>query len=421
MEEAHNTPYSVHPGGGKLYKDLKENFWWPNMKREIAEFVARCLTCQKVKIEHQRPGGLLQPLPIPTWKFDSISMDFVVSLPTTPTGSNAVWVIVDRLTKVARFIPMKTTWSMEKMAEAYTREIVRLHGVPKDIVSERDPRFLSRFWKSLQEAFGTKLNLSTAFHAATDGQTERTIQTLEDMLRSCALDFQQTWEKSLSLVEFSYNNSYHSSIQMAPYEALYGRRCRSPTCWSDISDALVIGPDHINDTVEQIKVIRARLQAAQSRQKSYADRRRKPLTFAVGDKVLLKVSPMKGVMRFGQKGKLRPKYVGPYEVLERLGEVAYRLALPPELSKVHDVFHVSQLRKYVSDPSHVIPVESSAIEPNLTFEERPVKLLDRQDRLLRRKVVPLVKVLWRSQKFEEATWETESSMREKYPELFVTC
>lgn len=419
MKEAHNTPYSVHPGGSKMYKDLKLSFWWPGMKKDVAEFVAKCLVCQKVKIEHQRPGGLLQPLPIPAWKFDSVSMDFVMGLPNAAGGLNAVWVIVDRLTKVARFIPMKKTWSMEQMAEAYSNEIIRLHGVPREIVSDRDPRFLSHFWSSLQKAFGTNLKLSTAFHAATDGQTERTIQTLEDMLRACALEFQGSWVKSLSLVEFSYNNSYHSSIQMAPYEALYGRKCRSPTFWSDISDTLVLGPELIQATVEKVKVIQAKMKAAQDRQKSYADLGRRPIAFNVGDKVLLKVSPMKGVSRFGVKGKLSPKYVGPYEVLERVGEVAYRLALPVELSKVHNVFHVSQLRRYRSDPSHVIAVESVEVEPNLTFEEKPVKILDRQVRALRRKEVSLVKVLWRSQKYEEATWETEESMRLKYPELFV--
>ena len=419
MSEAHNTPYSVHPGGSKMYKDLKLSFWWPCMKKEVAEFVAKCLVCQKVKIEHQRPGGLLQPLPIPAWKFDSVSMDFVMGLPNAAGGLNAVWVIVDRLTKVARFIPMKKTWSMEQMAEAYSNEIIRLHGVPREIVSDRDPRFLSHFWSSLQKAFGTKLKLSTAFHAATDGQTERTIQTLEDMLRACALEFQGSWVKSLSLVEFSYNNSYHASIQMAPYEALYGRKCRSPTFWSDISDSLVLGPDLIQSTIDKVKVIQAKMKAAQDRQKSYADLSRRPITYDVGDKVLLKVSPMKGVMRFGVKGKLSPKYVGPYEVLERIGEVAYKLALPVELSKVHNVFHVSQLRRYRSDPSHVIAVESVEVNPNLTFEEKPVKILDRQVRSLRRKEVPLVKVLWRSQKYEQATWETEESMRLKYPELFV--
>ncbi|XP_021728751.1 uncharacterized protein LOC110695834 [Chenopodium quinoa] len=205
---------------------------------------------------------------------------------------------------------------------------------------------------------------------------------------------------------------------MAPYEALYGRKCRSPTCWSGISDSLILSPDLIQETIKQVRVICSKMKAAQDRQKTYADLRRKGISYEVGDKVLLKVSPMKGVMHFGQKGKLSPKYVGPYQVLEGIGEMAYRLAMPPNLLKVHDVFHVLQLQRYRSDPSHVIPVDSVTIEPNLTFKEWPVKILDRQDRTLRRKVVPLVKVLWRSQKHEEATWETEEFMRRKYPELF---
>ncbi|XP_074288558.1 uncharacterized protein LOC141613713 [Silene latifolia] len=418
LKEAHSTPYSVHPGGDKMYKDLKLKFWWPGMKKEIAEFVSRCLVCQKVKFEHQRPDGLLQPLEIPTWKWDSISMDFVMGLPRSSRGMNVIWVVVDRLTKVAHFIPMKETWSLEELANAYQREIIRLHGVPKDIISDRDPRFCSQFWKKLQLALGSELKMSTAFHAATDGQTERTIQTLEDMLRACALEFHVCWEKSLPLVEFSYNNSYQASIQMAPFEALYGRTCRSPLCWDDSSEAVVLGPEFVQESIEQVRLIREKLKAAEDRQKTYADSRRKPIEFEVGDKVFLKVSPMKGVKRFGLKGKLSPKYIGPYEVLERVGEVAYRLALPPNLSKVHDVFHVSQLRRYRGDPSHVLQADVVEVEPNLTYEERPIRILERQEKRLRNKVVPLVRVLWRSQKFEQETWETEASMREKHPHLF---
>ncbi|CAH9107429.1 unnamed protein product, partial [Cuscuta europaea] len=188
MEEGHNTPYSVHPGGDKLYKDLKKNFWWPGMKREVAEFVSRCLNCQKVKAERCKPKGLVQPLEVPKWKWDSISMDFVGGLPLTKSGRDKIWVIVDRLTKTARFIPMNETWSMDKLAKAYVKYVVKHHGVPQDIISDRDSRFLSQFWKELQTAMGTKLKLSTAFHPTTDGQTERTIQTLEDMLRACVLD-----------------------------------------------------------------------------------------------------------------------------------------------------------------------------------------------------------------------------------------
>ncbi|CAH9114854.1 unnamed protein product [Cuscuta epithymum] len=357
MEEGHNTPYSVHPGGDKLYKDLKKNFWWPGMKKEVAEFVSRCLNCQKVKAERCKPKGLVQPLEVPTWKWDSISMDFVGGLPLTKSGKDKIWVVVDRLTKTARFIPMNETWSMEKLAKAYVKHVVKHHGVPQDIVSDRDSRFLSQFWKELQTAMGTKLKLSTAFHPTTDGQTERTIQTLEDMLRACVLDLQGSWDEHLDLVEFSYNNSYHASIGMAPYEALYGQKCRSPLCWGDMVDQVVLGPQYLQDTIEKIKVIQERMKAAQDRQKSYADLGRKPAEFELGEKVLLKVSPTRGVMRFGKKGKLSPRFIGPYDILEKVGKVAYRLALPTELDKVHNVFHVSQLKKYVRDESHIINPE----------------------------------------------------------------
>jgi hypothetical protein len=196
------------------------------------------------------------------------------------------------------------TYSMDKLAELYIKEIVRLHGIPVSIVSDRDPRFTSRFWRSLQEALGTKLTFSTAFHPQTDGQTERTIQTLEDMLRLCVLDFKGSWIQYIPLIEFAYNNSYHASIKMAPYEALYGRRCRSPLYWDEVGERKLLGPEIIQDTCEKITVIKQRLAAAQSRHKSYADVRRRELEFEVGTKVFLKVAPMKGVMRFGRRGKL---------------------------------------------------------------------------------------------------------------------
>ena len=224
MSEAHETPYSVHPGATKMYKDLKENFWWSNMKNEIADFVSKCLTCQKVKAEHRQPGGDLQKIELPEWKWEQITMDFVVGLPRTASGNDMIWVIVDRLTKSAHFIAIKETFSVEKLAEIFVSQIVRLHGVPRSIISDRDGRFTSRFWKSVHTAMGSKLKFSTAFHPQTDGQSERTIQTLEDMLRSCILDFKGSWDQKLPLIEFSYNNSYHASIGMAPFEALYGRK-----------------------------------------------------------------------------------------------------------------------------------------------------------------------------------------------------
>ena len=198
-------------------------------------------------------------------------MDFVTGLPRTSKNHDSVWVVVDRLTKSAHFIPVRVTYSMDQLAELYVKEIVRLHGVPQSIVSDQDSRFTSKFWKSLQRALGTGLKFSTAFHPQTNGQSERTIQILEDMLRACAIDFQGSWDKYLPLAEFSYNNSYQSTIGMAPYEALYGRKCRSPLHWYDVGESKYLGPELVSQATEAIEKIQERLRTSQSRQKSYAD------------------------------------------------------------------------------------------------------------------------------------------------------
>ncbi|KAL0556514.1 hypothetical protein IC582_005028 [Cucumis melo] len=418
LSEAHSSPFSMHPGSTKMYQDLKRVYWWRNMKREVAEFVSKCLVCQQVKAPRQKPAGLLQPLSIPEWKWENVSMDFITGLPRTLRGFTVIWVVVDRLTKSAHFVPGKSTYTASKWAQLYMSEIVRLHGVPVSIVSDRDARFTSKFWKGLQTAMGTRLDFSTAFHPQTDGQTERLNQVLEDMLRACALEFPGSWDSHLHLMEFAYNNSYQATIGMAPFEALYGKCCRSPVCWGEVGEQRLMGPELVQSTNEAIQKIRSRMHTAQSRQKSYADVRRKDLEFEIGDKVFLKVAPMKGVLRFERRGKLSPRFVGPFEILERIGPVAYRLALPPSLSAVHDVFHVSMLRKYVPDPSHVVDYEPLEIDENLSYTEQPVEILAREVKTLRNKEIPLVKVLWRNHRVEEATWEREDDMRSRYPELF---
>src|SRR4051812_23789373 len=306
-------------------------------------------------------------------------------LPRSRNGHEAVWVVVDRLTKNAHFLAMNMTDSLEKLSKLYMQEIVRLHGVPKSIVSDRDPRFTSGFWKGLQKALGTQLRLSTSNHPQTDGQSERTIQILEDMLRACVMDFGGSWEDHLPLVEFAYNNSFQSSIGMAPYEALYGRPCRSPLCWieagestvvrqrkdKDTGEEILLGPEIITETTERITLIRQRLLAAQSRQKKYADKRRTPLTFAVGNRVFIRVSSRKGLQSAQKLGKLAPRFVGPFEITERIGAVAYRLALPPQFSAMHDVFHVSALRKYVHHKSHILDFTGLSIQEDVSMEDRP--------------------------------------------------
>ncbi|KAL0560509.1 hypothetical protein IC582_000914 [Cucumis melo] len=418
LSEAHSSPFSMHPGSTKMYQDLKRVYWWRNMKREVAEFVSKCLVCQQVKAPRQKPAGLLQPLSIPEWKWENVSMDFITGLPRTLRGFTVIWVVVDRLTKSAHFVPGKSTYTASKWTQLYMSEIVRLHGVPVSIVSDRDARFTSKFWKGLQTAMGTRLDFSTAFHPQTDGQTERLNQVLEDMLRACALEFPGSWDSHLHLMEFAYNNSYQATIGMAPFEALYGKCCRSPVCWDEVGEQRLMGPELVQSTNEAIQKIRSRMHTAQSRQKSYADVRRKDLEFEVGDKVFLKVAPMRGVLRFEKRGKLSPRFVGPFEILERIGPVAYRLALPPSLTTAHDVFHVSMLRKYVPDPSHVVDYEPLEIDENMSYTEQPVEILAREVKTLRNKEIPLVKVLWRNHRIEEATWEREDDMRSRYPELF---
>ncbi|KAL0282322.1 UNVERIFIED_CONTAM: Transposon Ty3-G Gag-Pol polyprotein [Sesamum angustifolium] len=390
--EANYAPYAMHPGSTKMYRDLRPYYWWPTLKKDVAEFVAKCLTCQQVKVEHQAPAGKLHPLTIPKWKWEKITMDFIVGLPCTFRKHDAIWVVVDRLTKSAHFLPIRQNDSLDKLAELYVSEIVRLHGTPTSIVSNRDPRFTSHFWGSLQKALGMKLHFSTAFHPQTDGQSERTIQTLEDMMRACVTEFRGNWDDHLPLMEFAYNNCFHSNF--------------------------LEGPELVQQTEDKMQTVKKCLKAAQDRQKNYADKHRREMEYEVGEKVFQKVSPWRGILRFGKQGKLSPKYIGPYEILKRVGPLAYRLALPVELSQIHDVFHVSMLRRYRSDPSHILHELEIAVSEGLTYVEEPIEILDRSIKKLRNKEMPMVKVRWSHHSPREATWEVEENMREKYPYLF---
>nr|GEY29659.1 hypothetical protein [Tanacetum cinerariifolium] len=428
LTEAHSSPFFVHPGSTKMYHDLKQHFWWSGMKRDVAMFVSKCLICQQVKIEHQRASGLLQPLDIPVWKWDEICMDFVTGLPQTQRIHDAIWVVVDRLTKSAHFLPIHKDYSV------------------------------------------SRLKFSTAFHPQTDGQSERTIQTLEDMLRSCALEWTGNWDDYICLVEFAYNNSWHASIKrfgikgklsprfIGPFEILdrvgeVSYRLALPPQLSHVHNVFHVSllrgykyhPLHvISYPLDQIRTIPSgkplgkprslsgflilisfhdleKLKEARSRQKSYADKHRRSLEFQPGDHVFLKVSPARGVRRFGINGKLSPRFIRPFEILDRVGEVSYRLALPPQLSNVHNVFHVSLLRGYKYYPLHVISYPLNQIRTDLSYVEEPEAILDRQDRVMRKKTIPFVKILWRNHPEREATWETEEkntkSLNNKIDEL----
>nr|GEV07149.1 putative reverse transcriptase domain-containing protein [Tanacetum cinerariifolium] len=323
------------------------------------------------------------------WKWERITMDFITKLPKTSNGHDTIWVIVDRLTKSAHFIPTRANDSMETLTVLYIKEIVSRHGVLISIILNHDSHFTSRFWQSLQNALGTQLDMSTAYHPETDGQSERTIQTLKDML-----------------------------IKAAPFEALYGRKCRSPVCWAKVGDIQLTRPEIIHETTKKIMQIRQRLQAARDRQRSYANIRRKPLEFQVGDRVMIKVSPRKGIFRFKKRRKLNPRYIGPFKILERIGPVAYKLEIPEELSNIHNTFHVSNLKKCLSNESLIIPMKELQLDDKLNFVEELVEIMDREIKQLKQSRIPIVKVRWNSKRGPEFTWEREDEIRAKYPHLF---
>ncbi|GJV72323.1 putative reverse transcriptase domain-containing protein [Tanacetum coccineum] len=314
---------------------------------------------------------------------------------------------------------MRETGPIEKLAMMYLKEVVTKDGIPVLIICDRDPRFASNFWRSLQKALGTNLDMTTAYHPQTDGQSERTIQTLKDMLRACVIDFGNSWVKHLPLVEFSYNNSYHASIKAASFEALYGRKCRSPICWAEVGQVQLTGQEIVQETTEKVIQIKQRMQAACDRQKSYANLKRKPMEFQVGDRVMLKVSPWKGVVHFGKRGKLNPRYVGPFKVLEKVGSIAYKLEVPQKLSRVNNTFHVSNLKKCYSDEPLAVPLEGLHIDDKLQFVEEPMEIMEREIKRLKRSHIPLVKVRWNSRRGPEFMWEREDLFKKKYPHLFT--
>nr|GEV41733.1 hypothetical protein [Tanacetum cinerariifolium] len=374
MHESHKSKYSIHLGSEKMYQDLKPLYWWPNMKADISPYVSKCLTCSKVKAEHKKPSGLLVQPKILECKWEKITMDFITRLPKMTNGYDTIWVIVDRLTKSAYFLPIRENDPMEKLMRLYIKEIITRHEVPVSIISDHDGRFTSLFWKALHKALGTRLDMSTTYHPQTEGQSERTIQTLEDMLRACVIDFGKSWDRHLPLAEFSYNNSYHASIKAVPFEALYGRKCRLPVCWAKVGDVQLIGPEIVHETTEKIVQIKSRIQAARDRQKSYTDLKHKPMDFQVGDRVML---------------------------------------------KVHNTFHVSSMKKCLSDESLVISLDKLHVDDKLHFVEEPVKIMDREIKKLKRSRILVIKVRWNSKRGPEFTWEQEDQFKTTYPHLFT--
>ncbi|GJR84736.1 putative reverse transcriptase domain-containing protein [Tanacetum coccineum] len=421
MDEAYKSKYSLHPGADKMYYDLRDRYWWLGMKKDIAVYVGKCLTCLNVKAGHQRPSGLLQQPEIPEWKWEGIEMDFVTMLPRTSSGYDTIWVIVDRLTKSVHFLPMRKDYKMDRLATLYLNEIFARHGVPILIISDRDSQFT---------------------------------------LRACILDFEGSWDVHLPLVEFWYNNSYHSSVRCVSFEALYGRKCHSLIMWAEVGEGQLIGPELVQETTKKISQIKDVLKAKRD------------------------LSPWKGVVCFGKKGKLAPRFVRPFEIIEKVGLVAYQLDLPEELNGVHDTFCMSNLKKCLAYPTLQVPLDEIQVDAKLNFMvepieilerevkklktslkivlrlmvittlslmhfsflyyvscvmvdqyvafpyeihiddklhfvEEPVEIMDRKVKRLKQNRIPIIKVRWNSRRGPEFTWESEDQFQKKYPHLFT--
>jgi hypothetical protein len=311
------------------------------------------MECQKVKAKHGHPAGLLQPLLIPEKKWEVITMDFITGLPKTNKQHDSIMVVVDKLTKAAHFVPVKTMHTMTNIAEIFMKEIARLHGIPRTIVSDKDTKFTSNLWRGFFKGFGTNLNFSTTYHPQIDGKIERFNRIIEDMLRMYVMDKPSKWEYYLQLVEFAYNNGYQASLRMIPFESLYGRKCDTLVSWDNPIDRVVLGSYLLKDMEDQVVKIKHNLKATQDRHTVYAKKNRTIREFKVGEHVLLKVKLKKSSLKLGSCTKLAAKFCGPFEILDRIGPVAYMLALPASMN-VHNVFHVSLLKKYVHDPNHVI-------------------------------------------------------------------
>ncbi|KAJ9544252.1 hypothetical protein OSB04_023959 [Centaurea solstitialis] len=369
LDEAHKSKFSIHPGATKMYRDLRNDYWWPGMKRDVAKYVEKCMTCLRVKAEHQMPHGKLQPLETPKWKWEHVTMDLVIGLPRMIRKHDAIWVVVDTLTKSAHLIAIREASSSEVLADIYVREIVVRHGVPVTVISDRDVRFTSHFWNKFHDELAQNLSSTQLF-------------THRRMVRARG--------------PFGLSRT------------CYGRaclilECRTPICCGKVGQRELGSTKIVQKTTESIQLIRDRLKTAESRQKSYTDKRRSDLEFYVGDK---------------KRGKIGPRFIGPFEIVARVGKVAYRLELPPEHSQIHNTFHVSQLRKCLADESAHIPFDDIQVDERLNYVERPIAVLERKTKTLRNKEVGIMKVQWKHRKGSEWTWEPEDEMRRKYPELW---
>jgi hypothetical protein len=414
LEEYHDSKLAGHVGIDKTIENLCRTYYWPNMYIDTKEYVRTCLTCQRTKAVNRKKAGLLQPLPIPPKRWHTVTMDFIVQLPKTKNGNDAIYVNVDKKSKMGHFVPMKTTATAPEVALLFFREVVKHHGVPKIIVSDRDSKFTSSFWNSLWELLDTKLAMSTAFHPQTDGQTEIMNRSLEQMLRAYTNECQDNWDTLLPYAEIAYNNSRNSSTGYSPFYVNYGEEINLPSnlLADEINSTNATVEDIVNDIQTTLKFVDANLQNAQDRQKKYADLDRREESFKVNDRVLLDTADI--TFTTGSK-KFLDKFIGPYKIIEVVSATAYKLELPPRLSRLHPVFHVSKLRA---------ALESNSFPDRVQMNRPAPELLDGEDawyieeivgkKLIKGKLHYLVK--WENYPTYENTWESAIKLNKQAKE-----
>lgn len=409
----HSTAIGGHSGIQATYHRVKNLFSWKGLKADVENFVKQCGICQQAKHGQQHPSGLHQPLPIPTAAWQDISMDFIEGLPTSD-HNNAIMVIVDRLTKYAQLVPVKHPYTASSIARLFLDNVVKLHGLPKTIVSDRDPVFISSFWRELFKLYEVKLTMSTAYHPQTDGQTKRVNQCLEMYLRCAIHESLKQWKSWLPLAELWYNSAYHTSLGCSPFKALYA--CEPNLVMAPPTPATtpVTVAEMIHTREQHYQHLKDHLLAAQNRMKLQADKKRIDLEFQVGDQVLLNLQPYVQTSVVNRPyPKLSFKYYGPFEVLKRIGQVAYQLKLP-DGAQIHPVFHISQLKPFTADYTPVYS-ELPKVSDLFVVNTYPELIMDR--RLVKRgnMAIPQVKIKWFHLPEAAATWEDYNVLKTRFP------
>ncbi|KAL3693385.1 hypothetical protein R1sor_007036 [Riccia sorocarpa] len=408
VEEGHESALAGHVGIEKTLEALQRVFYWPRMKEDVVMYVRSCGECQQIKASNQAPAGLLQPLPIPSKRWEHVSMDLVCELPTTSSGYDSIVVFVDKLSKMIHMCPTRKDVAAPELAQLYLQNVVKHHGLSRVLITDRGTQFTSLFWRTLFGLFKTKLALSTAYHPQTDGQTERANRTIEDMLRAFTMEEQENWDNLLPLVEFAYNNCINSSTRTTPFFLMYGEHPLTPTgllgggSSSSVSTKVEAVNQFVRRIQEGVAKAKLKLQIAQNRQKQYVDTRRRHMEFKVGEKVWLSTTNLKLI---GSR-KLNPRFIGPFTISRRIGMVAYELELPPTM-KVHPVFHVSLLRRFVPRPPELGSTQDVRPPPELidgVDEFEVERILQKRTRGLRNQRVEYL-VKWKGYPMHEATWE----------------